>query len=182
MDADYLNCKRYIKYKNHFRMLLVQIDSFQNSKYIELKESYKNKMYNFHKFNIKLLAYKNKNYTFKIGLVGYDGQLKKVYKRFNKDKIINNVIKMPIGEKEHKIDKKALSLYEDYNPKTTVHGLGFKDEEMAKKTINKIKNKSIAYQKSVINTMYYRAKYHPHQTKDMKKAMKIFDEYKKKLL
>ena len=94
----------------------------------------------------------------------------------------NKMKMMKYLEKEHKIDKKALSLYEDYNPKTTVHGLGFKDEEMAKKTINKIKNKPIAYQKSVINTMYYRAKYHPHQTKDMKKAMKIFDEYKKKLL
>ena len=80
-------------------------------------------------------------------------------------------------ESKLKINKKGLSLYEDYNPKTTVKGLGFKDEKTAIQTIKLIKNKPLNYQKNVINTMYYRAKYHPNQTQNMRKAMKIFKKW-----
>jgi hypothetical protein len=77
-----------------------------------------------------------------------------------------------------------MSLYEDKHPKTSLKGTGFKNEEKALETINIIKNKNIIYQFQIINTMYNRAKYHPHQTIDMQKAMKIFKiwlkEYKKK--
>ena len=34
--------------------------------------------------------------------------------------------------------------------------------------------------KQVVNTMYNRAKYHPHQTDNMKEAMKIFSIWLKK--
>ena len=77
-----------------------------------------------------------------------------------------------------------MDLYTDNNPETTIKGLGFKNKEKAEHTIKKIKNKSMNYQFQVINTMYYRAKHHPHINKDMKEAMKIFkkwlDNYKKK--
>jgi hypothetical protein len=76
------------------------------------------------------------------------------------------------------------SLYEDKHPKTSLKGTGFKNKEKAIETINLVKGKPLVYQFQVINTMYNRAKYHPHQTKDMKDAMKVFKEwldgYKKK--
>lgn len=179
MDANYEKCKRYLKHKNSFRLLLVQTPNYDYVEYTKLKNEYNKNMYNFHKYNIKLITYKNKNYDFKIGLVGYDGELKKVYKKFNKLKIIEDIKKMPIGEKESKINKKALSLYEDYNPKTTMKGLGFKNKETALLTIEKIKTRPLKYQKSVINTMLYRSTYHPSQTKEMRDAMKIFKKWKK---
>lgn len=59
-------------------------------------------------------------------------------------------------------------------------GTGFKDEKTAHKTIQLIRFRSPAYQFSVINTMVNRAKYHPHQTSDMRLAMRIFSEWLKK--
>tara|TARA_B100000925_G_scaffold193020_1_gene146071 strand:+ start:378 stop:629 length:252 start_codon:yes stop_codon:yes gene_type:complete len=71
-------------------------------------------------------------------------------------------------------------LYTDKNPKTTIKGLGFKDEKKAKDTLKKIKKKSLTYQKQVVITMYYRAKYHPHKNSEMKKAMLVFEKWMKK--
>ena len=71
-------------------------------------------------------------------------------------------------------------LYNDNNPETTVKGLGFKNEEKAKETLKKIKKKNIIYQKQVVITMYHRAKFHPHRTKNMEKAMLIFEKWMKK--
>ena len=51
------------------------------------------------------------------------------------------------------------------------------DEYKTYNWIEKIKDKPIKYQKSVVNTMFYRAKYHPHQTKEMKEAIKIFQKW-----
>lgn len=177
MDVEFKKCKRYLKYKNSYRLLLIQTPEYDNKDYLKLKKSYDENMYNYHKFNIKLITYKNKKYSFKIGLIGYDGNLKKVYYYFSKSNIINNIKSMPIGEKEAKLNKKGLSLYEDYNPSSTLQGLGFKDKQTALNTIKKIKDKPIKYQKSVINTMLYRAKYHPHQTQEMKEAIKIFEKW-----
>lgn len=70
------------------------------------------------------------------------------------------------------------SLYSNDNPDKSL-SVGFKDEKTAKDTIDKIKKKSLGYQMKVILTMYNRAKYHPHQTPDMKKAMKIFNNWLK---
>ena len=177
MDIEYKLCKRFQKYKNYFRLLLVQTDSYQNKKYINLKEKFNESMYNFHKYNLKLITYKKKDIQFKIGLIGYDGKLKKIYKNFSKKQILDNIKSMPMGEKESKIKNKGLSLYEDYNPKTTLKGLGFKDEKTALYTIKAIKDKPVKYQKSVIITMYNRAKYHPNQTENMRKAMNIFHKW-----
>ena len=69
---------------------------------------------------------------------------------------------------------KNLSLYSDYNPKTTIKGLGFKDKDKALYTIERIKNEPLKYQISVINTMMGRAKNHPNKTKGMEDAIKIF--------
>ena len=84
---------------------------------------------------------------------------------------------MPLNKKIKPIN---LSLYSDYNPKTTTHGLGFKNKEKALFTINKIKNRSIKYQVNVVSTMLGRAKNHPNKTKDMDCAIKVFDDWMKK--
>jgi hypothetical protein len=75
---------------------------------------------------------------------------------------------------------KNISLYEDKHPKTSRKGLGFRDKVKAIETINKIKNENIVYQFQVINTMFNRARFHPHQTKDMREAMDIFKIWLKK--
>ena len=69
------------------------------------------------------------------------------------------------------------SLYEDKHPNTSTKGTGFKDKQKALDTLKIIKNRNIIYQKQVVITMYNRAKYHPHQTKAMKEAMKVFNEW-----
>jgi hypothetical protein len=75
-------------------------------------------------------------------------------------------------------------LYADDHPKTSLQGTGFKDAITATKTLKLIRKRSSKYQYDVVNTMYNRAKYHPHQTSDMKEAMKIYKkwllEYKNK--
>ena len=72
------------------------------------------------------------------------------------------------------------SLYEDKHPTTSTKGTGFNIKEKAIDTLKIIKDRDIIYQKQVINTMYNRAKYHPYQTADMKKAMKVFFDWLKK--
>ena len=71
------------------------------------------------------------------------------------------------------------SLYSNNNPNTTIKGFGYKDEKTAIKTISLLKkiNRNNNYKFNVINTMYNRAKFHKNQTKDMKKAMKIFKKW-----
>lgn len=66
-----------------------------------------------------------------------------------------------------------MELYTDANPDQTIK-VGYKDENAALESLNKISKKSISYQIKVIITLYYRAKFHPSRTKSMEKAMKIF--------
>jgi len=68
-------------------------------------------------------------------------------------------------------------LYSDNNPSTTLIGTGFVDENKAVQTLRLIRKRSIIYQKSVVNTMYNRAKFHPNKTKNMIQAMKIFKKW-----
>ena len=75
-------------------------------------------------------------------------------------------------------------LYTDDHPELSTKGTGFKDENTALNTIKIISSRCLKYQFDVINTMYNRAKYHPNQTPDMRKAMVVFkhwlDKYSKK--
>lgn len=89
-----------------------------------------------------------------------------------------------------KTETKSTTLYTNDNPKTTIKGLGFKDKDTAIKSIkilNDPKLKLTEREKWLrIHTLYYRAKYHPHITNDIKEAMKVFkkwlDNYKKNKL
>jgi hypothetical protein len=73
--------------------------------------------------------------------------------------------------------KSASHLYTDDNPRTTLHGTGFKDSATAKTTISLVSRRSLTYQFQTINTMYHRATHHPHKTPAMEAAMAIFKEW-----
>jgi hypothetical protein len=70
-------------------------------------------------------------------------------------------------------------LYEDNHPNQSLKGTGYKNKIKAINTINLVKKRSLKYQFDVINTMYYRAKHHANQTKDMKEAMLVFKQWLK---
>lgn len=70
-------------------------------------------------------------------------------------------------------------LYNDLHPDKSLKNTGFKDPNTANYTIKIISKRSLRYQFDVINTMYNRAKYHPHITDDMKKAMVVFKKWLK---
>jgi hypothetical protein len=60
------------------------------------------------------------------------------------------------------------------NPKKSIKNTGFKNKEKALNTIKIIKKIDKIKQMQIILTMYYRAEHHPHKTKDMEQAQKIF--------
>lgn len=146
-----------------------------------IRNLFNKNLYEFHKrftkLHILLDAKKCKELSIK--LIGFDKSVKKIYKTFNVKKILEDIDDMPMG---HLVQKKSLSLYADYKPKTTIKGLGFKDKEKAKYTIEVIKNMDYKYQINVLNTMINRAKYHPHCGMNMIEAIKVLEKYKKKLL
>lgn len=76
--------------------------------------------------------------------------------------------------------KNNTTLYSDDHPETSTKGTGFKDKQKALDTLKIIKNRDINYQKLIVITMYNRAKYHPHQTKEMREAMKVYFDWLKK--
>lgn len=169
------------KYKWSYRILLIHTNSYKNKEYLNAKDTYQKNIKEFHKRHVKLLTNRKKENKFKIQIIGFDGKVKKNYKEINANKIFKLIDAMPMAKQE--IKTKNLSLFSDYNPETTIKGLGFKNKEKALYTIKKIKNKSIKYQVNVISAMLGRASNHPHKTKDMNDAIKIFrkwlDNYKK---
>ena len=168
------------KYKWKCRVLLVKTPNYKNFEYKKAKRLYQKDIKRFHKRVIKLVSKKVKN-SFSIDLIGFDGKKKITLKSFDSKKIFKIVDKMPISKvlRNKKIKLLNLSLFSDYNPKTTTFGLGFKDKEKALHTIKTIKNRDLKYQVSVIATMLGRAKKHPHKTKNMKEAIKVFSSWMK---
>lgn len=71
-------------------------------------------------------------------------------------------------------------LYNDLHPEKSLKNTGFKNEEIAKKTIRLIEKRSLKYQFDVVNTMFNRAKHHPHRTTEMEDSMKIFGKWLEK--
>ena len=143
-----------------------------------IRKIYKEYIYQFHKRYTKMKIFIDDRYKkLVIKLVGFDKEVKKIYKRFKPNIIFRDIDSMPMSNVTQK--PKSLSLYADYNPQTTIKGLGFKDKKKALDTIKKIKSMDYSYQINLINTMINRAKYHPHINKDMKDAIKIYNEYKK---
>ena len=63
------------------------------------------------------------------------------------------------------------------NPKKSIKNTGFKDKEKALETIKIVKKIDKIKQMQIILTMYYRAEHHPHKTKDMAEAQKVFKKW-----
>ena len=165
------------KYKWKSRILFVITPNFKDKSYQKVKKIYQSKIKQFHKRYVKLICKTNKNKTFSVNLIGFDGKIKKVMNDINHKLVFQIIDKMPLGKKIKPIN---LSLYSDYNPKTTTYGLGFKNKEKALFTINAIKNRSAKYQVNVVSTMLGRAKNHPNKTKDMSDAIRVFNDWMKK--
>ncbi len=162
------------KYKWKYRLLLIDTPNYTNDNYKEAKDIYEKNIKEFHKRYVKFISNRKKDIKFNIKFIGFDGEIKKELTKINTTTLFKLIDSMPMSK-----DKGNLSLFSDYNKETTVPGLGFKDKEKALYTINKIKNKSIKYQVSLVNTMIGRAKNHPHQTKDMLEALKVFEKWLK---
>tara|TARA_B100001093_G_scaffold421433_1_gene413688 strand:- start:1057 stop:1596 length:540 start_codon:yes stop_codon:yes gene_type:complete len=167
------------RYKCKARILIVRTPNYKNKLYLKTKEYYDKNAYEFHKSYVKKISVLDKSIN-DLKLELYD---------LNKKLIISNQPIPKIFTFIKKYDNKTnckekplnLSLYTDYNPETTIPNLGFKNKEKALYTIDKIKDKPIKYQIGVLNTLLGRAKSHPHQTKEMRDAIKILEEYKNKI-
>ena len=168
------------KYRWKCRVLLIKTPDYKNQKYKKAKELYRKDIKHFHKRIVKLVS-KKTGKDFSIELFGFDGAKKKSFKNFDSKKIFKIIDLMPMSKifKDKKIKPLNLSLFSDYNPKTTTHGLGFKDKEKASHTLKAIKHRDLKYQVNVIATMLGRAKKHPHKTKKMKDAIKVFSLWMK---
>lgn len=59
--------------------------------------------------------------------------------------------------------------------------LGYGTANKAKRSIRLLKKQPRQYQTQVAHTLYYRAKYHKHQTKGMRNAQKIYGKFLKTL-
>jgi len=82
---------------------------------------------------------------------------------------------------------KSENLYTDDNPASTIEGLGFKDEEKAKESIEKVQSLlekeeiDLNHAKQICVTMEQRSKHHPHRNDDMKAAEKVWRNYLEEL-
>ena len=168
------------KYRWKCRVLLIKTPNYKNLKYKKAKKLYQTNIKQFHKRVVKLISKKTSN-NFSIELFGFDGTKKQTFQNFHSQKIFKIIDKMPMSKvlKNKKIKPLNLSLFSDYNPKTTTHGLGFKDKEKALYTVKAIKKRDLKYQVNVIATMLGRAKKHPYKTKNMRDAIKVFSLWMK---
>ena len=164
------------KYKWKSRILFVSTPNYKEKKYLNVKKIYQEKIKEFHKRYIKLICKTDKKNNFSIDLIEFNGESKKKLDKLDYKVVFKTFNKMPISNKIKPIN---LSLFSDYNPKTTTKGLGFKNKEKALYTINTIKHRSKKYQVNVIATMLGRAKNHPNKTRDMNDAIKLFSEWMK---
>ncbi len=175
------------KYKWKCRVLLVKTPNYKYPDYIDLKKTYQKDIKKFHKRTIKLIS-KIEKKGFSINLIDFDGKKKIILRRrinsANFFKLVDK-IRIPKSSIRYKLKPMNLSLFSDYNPKTTTPGLGYKDKAKAIYTVRTIKNRNLKYQVNVIATMLGRAKKHRNQTKGMREAISIFNRwminYKKKL-
>ena len=108
------------KYKWKSRILLVSTTSYKDKIYLEAKKIYQDKIKDFHKRFVKLICKINKQEKSSIDLIGFDGKSKKKMNKLNYKTIFKIIDKMPLSKKTKPIN---LSLYSDYNPKTTTQGL-----------------------------------------------------------
>ena len=173
-----MNFKKYIW---KCRLLVLNTPNYSNQEYKNSKNIYQKHIKEFHKRFIKLVTRLDKSKNFSVSLIGFDGTEKAQIDKINLKKIFTLIDKMSMNKmiKDKSFKPLNLSLFSDYKPETTLHGLGFKNKEKALYTVKAIKKRSIKYQVNVIATMLGRAKNHPNKTKDMDDAIRIFDKWMK---
>ena len=91
--------------------------------------------------------------------------------------MINSKDKDTTIKKNNKVSDSTL--YDNFHPEKSLKDTGFKNAKVALNTLKLISKRSLKYQFDVVNTMYNRAKYHPHKTKTIEDAMKIFNKWLK---
>ena len=96
-----------------YRILLVETPSYKDKSYLQTKLKFNKNLKIFHNLCLKMKA--KISDTFKIKLIGFDGNVKHTYQSFNKTKLIKDIKAMPMGNTKCS----GLSLYADYKPKTT---------------------------------------------------------------
>ena len=78
---------------------------------------------------------------------------------------------------------KSENLYTDDNPASTVEDLGFKDEQKAQESVEKVerllekKEIDLNHAKQICVTMEQRSKHHPYRNDDMQAAEKVWHNY-----
>lgn len=77
----------------------------------------------------------------------------------------------------HQTRKKSKQLFNNPVGVPKTRGLGYGSAEKARRSLERIKDKPLAYQKQVAITMYSRAKYHKYQTAGMREAMSIYNKF-----
>ncbi len=161
-----------LKYKYKYRLIIISTPDCSNNDFLKFYNLYKIK-YKKEIDGLNTIVKIIYDKPFEIRLYGFDGSLKfKSNKYIHWKTIITQINNMPYQQFINN-----LSLYADYHPEKSNHSLGFKDVEIAINSIKNIENKPRIYQFQVINTLYNRAKYHPHQTEKMRDSMKIFKEW-----
>tara|TARA_Y100000591_G_C21769875_1_gene665004 strand:+ start:334 stop:876 length:543 start_codon:yes stop_codon:yes gene_type:complete len=166
------------KYKWKSRILLVKTPSYKNLEYLTTKKIFQKEIKQFHKRTIKMITKINKA-VFSAHLIDFDGKTKFSFKRLNLQKLFKKTDRMTMSNKliKKKLKPINLSLFSDYNPKTTTPGLGFKDRKKALYTLRAIKKRDRKYQVNVVATMLGRAMKHPSQTEGMKEAISVFNKW-----
>jgi hypothetical protein len=77
---------------------------------------------------------------------------------------------------------KETKLFNDNPPnKKSRLKLGYGTAAKARRSIKLLKKQPLVYQHQAATTLYYRAKFHKHQTKGMRNAMKIWGNFRKTL-
>ena len=89
--------------------------------------------------------------------------------------------RIPRKKGQRRNSKKHSDLYTDENPKGTIHGLGFKDEETSRKSVAKIKrsDRSHAHKTQAAIAMEQRAR-EMGKTKEAAIYRKFIEQQKKK--
>ncbi len=59
--------------------------------------------------------------------------------------------------------------------------LGYGTANRARRSVRLLRKQPKQYQSQAAHTLYYRAKYHKHQTKGMRNAMRIYSKFIKTL-
>ena len=159
------------KYIGKYRVIVIEKPK-ENNKYYNDAITRLNKYKK--KFDMLSTVVKvNDGKKFTIKLYGVDGKLKhKIIDFSGWNKIVDIISSMPMQKNISK-----LTLYADYHPSTSKKGFGFKNKEVAQNTIKIVEKLDKYYQFLIINTMYNRAKHHPHQTIEMRDAMVIFKKW-----